>query len=1246
MKKILFIALLLLFSLTAGAQTGSRIAAETLRAAATEPAAKTYPDADVLLVEDRTYQRYEADGSDRFDCDIAFKILTEKGRQEKSTVHLGYSAAYGSLRFTGAQVIKPDGSVTDIDLETQVREAISAGQMNANIYDPNHKTIRLSVPDLKIGDVLRYSYSGEHTKPVVPGTWSDVSTFEETFPTRRAVYEIDAPAARPLARIVLRDEIPGAVTFRQEEDGDRVRYRWEVRDVPRMFEEPKMPQRHTVVQRLLLSTIPDWETLSKWYWELSLPRLEAVNSNMVAKVEELTAGLSRQKKIEVIFRFVSQDIRYMGITIEDEAPGFEPHDVCLTFDNRYGVCRDKAALLAAMLRLAGFDARPVLIYVGPKKDPDVPQPWFNHAITAVRNEDGSWLLMDSTNENTRDLLPAYLSNRSYLVATPDGETLQTSAIVPPEKNLLTIEVDAALNEDNLITGEAVLHFNGINDTAYRGRLARLKPEEREPYFEERLKQALGSAELTRLDIQPANVRDTTEPLSITLRFEVKNALASGPDTALLQVPTLINHFGLFGRVLGNGTGLDERRYPLYTEITCGVAETVRLDLSRSGLSPVALPAYETVDDSELFIRRAITATNSLLISRADILLRTVEFSPEQYRALKQNLKTAERNARKRVILSSKGFPGADLAVLSEEVVYTFYDPYNWKETRTVRQKVLTYAGKREASDLKLTYNPAYQRTVLHSAAVTAPDGTVQHIDPEKEINVMDAKWAGEAPRYPAEKILVASLPGVEVGSVIEYSFTSVYHDLPFFSAMEPFAGLNPLVSKTVRIKAPHSMKFKFGNMDPAVIRRRTSHRNETAVYEWHTEDRAMIKKEDRLPPGWIIKPYLFISTGDMNRYADEVEKALLKAAGKNKTAAGKAKALIKGLKTRLEKITALRNFADRAIRDAGPGFSALPLSAVTPADQVLAEGYGNTGDRAVLLYALLDAAKLKPRFLLASGLPRIEGMSDPVIATFQRKPFDTVLVAVKDGDAVYYLGDSGQYAEPGTLFHSKQPALDLSTRKIIALPDPLPDAVQTTFYLNVQEDGNVQIRKETQFAGTEFEKFNKQFAQFTPEERKREHQNLLSRLSQSATADGELQTVIDHPGLLTFQADLPAYAVRDGGHLYLTLPAGLGDLLNLKASRRENPFYLEKPVRRTVFYEVALPDGWEPALAPKPFRVELPAGGGFVEMKTAMMRGRLVIMQTADLQPALIPTDEYHRLLQINDRLTEPAARAVLLRKK
>ena len=71
-----------------------------------------------------------------------------------------------------------------------------------------------------------------------------------------------------------------------------------------------------------------------------------------------------------------------------------------------------------MLRLAGLDAYPVLMMNGPRKDEEVPQPYFNHAITAVRLEEGSYVLMDATDENTKELLPAYLNDQSYLVARP------------------------------------------------------------------------------------------------------------------------------------------------------------------------------------------------------------------------------------------------------------------------------------------------------------------------------------------------------------------------------------------------------------------------------------------------------------------------------------------------------------------------------------------------------------------------------------------------------------------------------------------------------------------------------------------------------------------------------------------------------------------------------------------------------------------------------------------------------------
>ena len=223
----------------------------------------------------------------------------------------------------------------------------------------------------------------------MPDSWNDFQVFESMSPIKHYTYEVNAPTARPLQRIELKDAVPGTVSSTTQTNGDRIVYRWDVRDVPRIFEEPNMPEYYSCVQRLLVSTVPDWQTVSKWYWGISEKHYEATTPELVAKVHELTGGVKDEReKIQKLFTFVSQQIRYMGITTETEAPGYEPHDVSITFGQKYGVCRDKAALLVAMLRLAGLKGFPTLVHVGPKRDAGVPMPWFNHAIVSSQTSDG------------------------------------------------------------------------------------------------------------------------------------------------------------------------------------------------------------------------------------------------------------------------------------------------------------------------------------------------------------------------------------------------------------------------------------------------------------------------------------------------------------------------------------------------------------------------------------------------------------------------------------------------------------------------------------------------------------------------------------------------------------------------------------------------------------------------------------------------------------------------------------------
>ncbi len=308
--------------------------------------------------------------------------------------------------------------------------------------------------------------------------------------------------------------------------------------------------------------------------------------------EEARPRAQREAAIRALFDFVSREVRYMGAMAESEAPGYEPHDVSLTFDNRYGVCRDKAALLVAMLRMAGIDAWPVLINVGPRKDPQVPQPYFNHAIVAADSGDPAdpYLLMDPTSETTRSLLPEYLCEMSYLVARDEGEGIRETPPLPVEQNLLRAETVYTLHADASADVTTTLSFAGVNDAAYRGYFASIPRDGLRAFFE-RVLQGIPGAVLTGWEVRPAPeaLRTSPEPLSVRLDYAIAEAARGAEDgrAALLDLPTVPAALAIASRVVGD-LGLEKRRFPLVTDYPCGWEETVEIRLP-DGVTPTRNP---------------------------------------------------------------------------------------------------------------------------------------------------------------------------------------------------------------------------------------------------------------------------------------------------------------------------------------------------------------------------------------------------------------------------------------------------------------------------------------------------------------------------------------------------------------------------------------------------------------------------------------------------------------------------------
>lgn len=1209
-----------------------------------------YPDADDVVLLDRTFTDYQADGQHTTWSESAVKILTEKGRRNNRTPSTWFDAAYGSADFLSAEVLHADGSRTEIDISANSRTMIDPSQMQSNIYDPNNKIVQLSVPELAPGDILHYVTTRQLVKPRVPDSFSDYTIYEMTSPIVHATYTINAPEKRPLINIALKDKISSNMIFHSTTNNGTIRYTWDAHNIPRMFEEPGMPPLHTVVQRLLVSTIEDWRDLSRWYWNLCEPHLNAITPDMLKKVQELTAGTENpQKKIENLFYFVSQEIRYMGITVEDEAPGYEPHDVSLTFNNRYGVCRDKAALLASMLRQAGFKAYPVIIHVGPKKDPEVPQPFFNHAIVAVEHENGSYQLMDPTNENTKDLLPRYLGDKSYLVAKPDGETLLTSPIIPANDNLLRISTDAAIDSHKNVQAESIVYFDGINDTIYRGRLARIKPEMQREFFEMRLKQALPSAQLEEFELSPRDVRDTNEPLQLVLKYSVPDLFVEGKEETIFTPPLIGSALGVANFLLGD-TGLEKRKYPLRTEIACGVSEIYTVKLNNSLGELHSDLKREPIHTRPFQWSHQIELKEDQLLGNTKYTLDVVEFSPKEYSELKQNLMQVEYNNRKKLVFKRSDLEKdseADTLLLSSTTDYTLNDEHNWTVRHHAKQKILTYAGKKDAAELKFNYNPAWEKVELLKATVTTGDQTKEIST--KEINLMDAAWVATAPRYPAEKVLVANLPGVEIGSTIEYELLRTVINKPFFSTREYFAGTDPVASKIVRITVPEKMQLKNWHSLPEELTKEIKQRENSRTYTWKTENQPGHKPEADLPPLWSIRPAVIASTGQLNQYATTVINTLKKAASKQPQSLAKARELTKGKTTEMA-VQSIRDFVSQNIRRAGPDLNALPLSAISPADQTLREGYGNSSDRAVLLFSLLKAMALEPEFIIGTRLPLLREGAPEVVTQPQRDYFNTPLVRIRLMNQWIYLNGSTQYAKiEASPWDNRFVLTETGHIELVDISSEFENQTSSLTNLELDEEGNARIHLTHFFYGTAFEGFHKKIAELPPEERNRYFQELVSSVSQSAKAEGDLVTDYEsYPARQQFSVKAEHYAVRDGDLLYLNVPLNLASLLPYTLAERTEPILRNHYQRLSQTCIIDLPKGYEPSILPSDYHWEAPANGGHIQIETVYdpSTQQIHIFASADLNPTIIPVEEYSKLLKAHQDLAHRKMRTILLKRK
>ena len=368
-------------------------------------------------------------------------------------------------------------------------------------------------------------------------------------------------------------------------------------------------------------------------------------------------------------------------------------------------------------------------------------------------------------------------------------------------------------------------------------------------------------------------------------------------------------------------------------------------------------------------------------------------------------------------------------------------------------------------------------------------------------------------------------------------------------------------------------------------------RDHVRVYRWSVHHVPALPSEPNCPQPWTFLPSVAFYVGDPKLYFEKLHATMLDRAHHNQMAATKTAQLIQKTKTPQEAAVAIRDFVAKSIRTAGPLLGELPMDELSTADTTLTDGYGHNADEAILLYSMLNAAGLKPEFVLMSEFEDISSTNNKVRSFPIPQLFNSVLVKIIIDGEPYYLNDTDQYARLGSVASAGRLGIRLSDQsfEFVQPANGCKDRGETIYQIALATDGKARIHISNKYYGLLYEDKKQFFSELPPEERRLYHQKLVTSMAHGAKPTSELVTNFEsYPGTEEFSVDIQQYAMLDGKRLLFKLPDFpefhriSDDKRPMFADERKLPMLLASEPERLIRMEIEWPKNFScVTIAPK-----------------------------------------------------------------
>lgn len=378
----------------------------------------------------------------------ATKAVNPKGVEDVSQINISYDPNYESVKLHRL-IVWRDGQAIDKLGSARFSVLQQEKELDNLIYNGD-ETINILIDDVRIGDVVEYSYTMDGYNPIFADGFSLSHSLNWSVPIEHQYIKVLWQKDRPLFHTIKNSDIQ----LQQKQLAEGIEYSLEQQPALPSSQQSNAPHWFSAYASVRFTDVKDWAQVVQWGSGLftdafdSSPQIKALAQKLKSQSD------SPSQHIADILQYVQSQVRYLGI--EFGINSHKPSNALETLERHYGDCKDKVTLLISLLNEIGVRAYPALVNTDFKygiKDRAPRYTMFDHVIAVVEFDGRQYWLDPTRTYQAGDLKDIHQPDYGYaLVLDGKGKAL-TKVEIEQGRSQIIINERFDMTDDNSLSAD-------------------------------------------------------------------------------------------------------------------------------------------------------------------------------------------------------------------------------------------------------------------------------------------------------------------------------------------------------------------------------------------------------------------------------------------------------------------------------------------------------------------------------------------------------------------------------------------------------------------------------------------------------------------------------------------------------------------------------------------------------------------------------------------------------------------------